>query len=163
MHLAPCREEEPHIHHAGCFCPQPGLFDPLLVLTFQKIMKRLIKRYVLKAQVDRENDEVNEGKRMDWCPTGRQWNMLSPSQNQGVICRAVFLPGGPGEALSPCRLGYGQKEVPCSYRAEASAPWLAVGWGHPLPEHSTSSQNQLPGTEPFSSCRIASTSVVMSL
>ncbi|XP_060621313.1 short transient receptor potential channel 7 isoform X3 [Anolis sagrei] len=26
-----------------------------------KIMKRLIKRYVLKAQVDRENDEVNEG------------------------------------------------------------------------------------------------------
>lgn len=24
-------------------------------------MKRLIKRYVLKAQVDRENDEVNEG------------------------------------------------------------------------------------------------------
>uniref|UniRef100_A0A8C5JI47 Transient receptor potential cation channel subfamily C member 7 n=1 Tax=Junco hyemalis TaxID=40217 RepID=A0A8C5JI47_JUNHY len=29
--------------------------------SFQKIMKRLIKRYVLKAQVDRENDEVNEG------------------------------------------------------------------------------------------------------
>ncbi|XP_026515258.1 short transient receptor potential channel 7 isoform X3 [Terrapene carolina triunguis] len=28
---------------------------------YQKIMKRLIKRYVLKAQVDRENDEVNEG------------------------------------------------------------------------------------------------------
>uniref|UniRef100_A0AAY5L1V5 Transient receptor ion channel domain-containing protein n=1 Tax=Esox lucius TaxID=8010 RepID=A0AAY5L1V5_ESOLU len=27
----------------------------------KKIMKRLIKRYVLKAQVDRENDEVNEG------------------------------------------------------------------------------------------------------
>lgn len=24
-------------------------------------MKRLIKRYVLKAQVDKENDEVNEG------------------------------------------------------------------------------------------------------
>uniref|UniRef100_A0A4X2KHG0 Transient receptor potential cation channel subfamily C member 7 n=1 Tax=Vombatus ursinus TaxID=29139 RepID=A0A4X2KHG0_VOMUR len=32
-----------------------------LMFTFQKIMKRLIKRYVLKAQVDRENDEVNEG------------------------------------------------------------------------------------------------------
>ncbi|CAB1337107.1 unnamed protein product, partial [Coregonus sp. 'balchen'] len=29
----------------------------------KKIMKRLIKRYVLKAQVDRENDEVNEGRR----------------------------------------------------------------------------------------------------
>uniref|UniRef100_A0A671RDR2 Short transient receptor potential channel 7-like n=1 Tax=Sinocyclocheilus anshuiensis TaxID=1608454 RepID=A0A671RDR2_9TELE len=28
---------------------------------YQKIMKRLIKRYVLKAQVDGENDEVNEG------------------------------------------------------------------------------------------------------
>ncbi|KAJ8246893.1 hypothetical protein GJAV_G00256530 [Gymnothorax javanicus] len=28
---------------------------------YTKIMKRLIKRYVLKAQVDRENDEVNEG------------------------------------------------------------------------------------------------------
>uniref|UniRef100_A0A8C8EGK6 Transient receptor ion channel domain-containing protein n=1 Tax=Oncorhynchus tshawytscha TaxID=74940 RepID=A0A8C8EGK6_ONCTS len=27
----------------------------------KKIMKRLIKRYVLKAQVDRENDDVNEG------------------------------------------------------------------------------------------------------
>lgn len=31
----------------------------LPVFMFQKIMKRLIKRYVLKAQVDRENDEVN--------------------------------------------------------------------------------------------------------
>ncbi|XP_035283444.1 short transient receptor potential channel 3-like isoform X2 [Anguilla anguilla] len=29
---------------------------------YQQIMKRLIKRYVLKAQVDKENDEVNEGK-----------------------------------------------------------------------------------------------------
>ncbi|KAJ8281425.1 hypothetical protein GJAV_G00067540 [Gymnothorax javanicus] len=27
----------------------------------QQIMKRLLKRYVLKAQVDKENDEVNEG------------------------------------------------------------------------------------------------------
>lgn len=25
-------------------------------------MKRLIKRYVLKAQIDKESDEVNEGK-----------------------------------------------------------------------------------------------------
>uniref|UniRef100_A0A5F8H7K8 Transient receptor potential cation channel subfamily C member 7 n=1 Tax=Monodelphis domestica TaxID=13616 RepID=A0A5F8H7K8_MONDO len=33
----------------------------LVVIRFGKIMKRLIKRYVLKAQVDRENDEVNEG------------------------------------------------------------------------------------------------------
>ncbi|KAG9480180.1 hypothetical protein GDO78_011934 [Eleutherodactylus coqui] len=28
---------------------------------YQQIMKRLIKRYVLRAQVDKENDEVNEG------------------------------------------------------------------------------------------------------
>uniref|UniRef100_A0A8C5P6Y3 Transient receptor potential cation channel subfamily C member 3 n=1 Tax=Leptobrachium leishanense TaxID=445787 RepID=A0A8C5P6Y3_9ANUR len=28
---------------------------------YEQIMKRLIKRYVLRAQVDRENDEVNEG------------------------------------------------------------------------------------------------------
>uniref|UniRef100_A0A8I3MK71 Transient receptor potential cation channel subfamily C member 6 n=1 Tax=Canis lupus familiaris TaxID=9615 RepID=A0A8I3MK71_CANLF len=28
---------------------------------YQKIMKRLIKRYVLQAQVDKESDEVNEG------------------------------------------------------------------------------------------------------
>lgn len=29
-------------------------------------MKRLIKRYVLKAQVDKENDEVNEGKKLQY-------------------------------------------------------------------------------------------------
>ncbi|NIG59321.1 short transient receptor potential channel-like isoform X1 [Pontoporia blainvillei] len=28
---------------------------------YQKIMKRLIKRYVLQAQIDKESDEVNEG------------------------------------------------------------------------------------------------------
>ncbi|XP_035288963.1 short transient receptor potential channel 6a [Anguilla anguilla] len=28
---------------------------------YQKIMKRLIKRYILKAQIDKESDEVNEG------------------------------------------------------------------------------------------------------
>lgn len=54
---------------------QPGMSDACLVFTFQKIMKRLIKRYVLKAQVDRENDEVNEGKGLDqvlvrrWVPS----------------------------------------------------------------------------------------------
>ncbi|KAK9406539.1 short transient receptor potential channel 7 [Crotalus adamanteus] len=39
-----------------------GLFHHHSHLQHIKIMKRLIKRYVLKAQVDRENDEVNEGK-----------------------------------------------------------------------------------------------------
>lgn len=37
--------------------------DYLTVAIWQQIMKRLIKRYVLKAQVDKENDEVNEGKK----------------------------------------------------------------------------------------------------
>ncbi|XP_048816562.1 short transient receptor potential channel 7 isoform X3 [Lagopus muta] len=39
----------------------PSGFYYLGHLQHTKIMKRLIKRYVLKAQVDRENDEVNEG------------------------------------------------------------------------------------------------------
>lgn len=34
-----------------------------MIFIQQQIMKRLIKRYVLKAQVDKENDEVNEGER----------------------------------------------------------------------------------------------------
>ncbi|XP_067899109.1 short transient receptor potential channel 7 isoform X1 [Heterodontus francisci] len=39
-----------------------GLKKPISNPTrYQRIMKRLIKRYVLKAQVDRGNDEVNEG------------------------------------------------------------------------------------------------------
>lgn len=33
----------------------------MVSFALQNIMKRLIKRYVLKAQVDRESDEVNEG------------------------------------------------------------------------------------------------------
>lgn len=37
-------------------------FQIILFVFLQQIMKRLIKRYVLKAQVDKENDEVNEGK-----------------------------------------------------------------------------------------------------
>ncbi|XP_029917136.1 short transient receptor potential channel 7b isoform X2 [Myripristis murdjan] len=40
------------------FIPRKPIKHPT---RYQKIMKRLIKRYVLKAQVDRENDEVNEG------------------------------------------------------------------------------------------------------
>lgn len=40
-------------------------------------MKRLIKRYVLKAQVDRENDEVNEGKPWDSFPRRRELDVAS--------------------------------------------------------------------------------------
>ncbi|XP_037637060.1 short transient receptor potential channel 7-like isoform X2 [Sebastes umbrosus] len=40
------------------FIPKKSTIDPT---RYQNIMKRLIKRFVLKAQVDRESDEVNEG------------------------------------------------------------------------------------------------------
>jgi len=33
----------------------------------QRIMKRLIKRYVIKAQTDKEGDEVNEGTMCNFC------------------------------------------------------------------------------------------------
>lgn len=35
----------------------------------QKIMKRLIKRYIIKAQADRESDEITEGKFQGWNQT----------------------------------------------------------------------------------------------
>lgn len=38
------------------------LSDKNVILLLQKIMKRLIKRYIIKAQCDKESDEVNEGK-----------------------------------------------------------------------------------------------------
>ena len=44
-------------------------------------MKRLIKRYVLKAQVDRENDEVNEGKKKKKSPSS-----LSTHSHCVIIC-----------------------------------------------------------------------------
>lgn len=48
-------------------------------------MKRLIKRYVLKAQVDRENDEVNEGKQLDLLPGGQKPDVVSLGlQSQGI-------------------------------------------------------------------------------
>ncbi|KAF1384740.1 hypothetical protein PFLUV_G00123300 [Perca fluviatilis] len=45
-------------HPGEEFIPKKSIKHPT---RYQKIMKRLIKRYVLKAQVDRESDEVNEG------------------------------------------------------------------------------------------------------
>ncbi|XP_041652769.1 short transient receptor potential channel 6 [Cheilinus undulatus] len=39
----------------------PNLEAPLFSSHHQKIMNRLIKRFILKAQRDKENDEVNEG------------------------------------------------------------------------------------------------------
>lgn len=45
-------------------------------------MKRLIKRYVLKAQVDRENDEVNEGK----------WNFIIDTPNEHVLLLLLTWP-----------------------------------------------------------------------
>uniref|UniRef100_A0A8C6V6Y5 Transient receptor potential cation channel, subfamily C, member 7b n=1 Tax=Neogobius melanostomus TaxID=47308 RepID=A0A8C6V6Y5_9GOBI len=59
MHVVLCMKKchKKKVNPTRLFMPNPCiLFCPL-----QMIMKRLIKRYVLKAQVDRENDEVNEG------------------------------------------------------------------------------------------------------
>lgn len=36
-------------------------FPSRLNRRLQKIMKRLIKRYIIKAQADRESDEITEG------------------------------------------------------------------------------------------------------
>lgn len=50
-------------------------------------MKRLIKRYVLKAQVDSENDEINEGENDSYplCKiTKRLWNT-----HHSYSCKAV--------------------------------------------------------------------------
>lgn len=41
-------------------------------------MKRLIKRYVLKAQIDKESDEVNEGEYVDEL-------YVSKNQNKVII------------------------------------------------------------------------------
>ncbi|KAF2985986.1 hypothetical protein EK904_002143 [Melospiza melodia maxima] len=60
--------------------PTEGVF----LFSFQKIMKRLIKRYVLKAQVDRENDEVNEGK----------WNFIIDPPKEHELLLLLIWPGG---------------------------------------------------------------------
>lgn len=40
-------------------------------------MKRLIKRYVLKAQIDKESDEVNEGEYIDGLyVSSENWNKV---------------------------------------------------------------------------------------
>lgn len=76
LHGVPLQSEVPGVGALltlGLLCGEKALCHPMwcwircvlalpCFLSFQKIMKRLIKRYVLKAQVDRENDEVNEGK-----------------------------------------------------------------------------------------------------
>lgn len=56
-------------------------------------MKRLIKRYVLKAQVDRENDEVNEGK----------WNFITDTPNEHVLLLLMWPVGGMSSVKILCR------------------------------------------------------------
>lgn len=41
--------------------PGPRDPSPERPSRYQKIMKRLIKRYIIKAQCNKESDEVNEG------------------------------------------------------------------------------------------------------
>lgn len=42
-------------------------------------MNRLIKRYILKAQRDKENDQVNEGERSDGDPVSYKSGSLNYS------------------------------------------------------------------------------------
>ena len=70
------------------------MFTPLLVCASQKIMKRLIKRYILRAQVDRESDEVNEGKRQ-----GRSLASQRSAGNGPAVAMATA-PRGPQRANS---------------------------------------------------------------
>lgn len=92
-------------------------------------MKRLIKRYVLKAQVDRENDEVNEGKRLDQFPEGRrEFGIVSQDYNYGVVSRAVLLSRGPGRLSLHARLDIGRTQFHASVRLRSLVPcWLSAG------------------------------------
>lgn len=44
-----------------CYTMLQYLFNTFSHRLLQKIMKRLIKRYIIKAQADRESDEITEG------------------------------------------------------------------------------------------------------
>lgn len=152
-----CRREGSCAHRAGSRCARPGLSDAFHVFTFQKIMKRLIKRYVLKAQVDRENDEVNEGERLDQFPVGwqesdmvSQAGLCSCVEALGSLCLLAHL--GVGRmwfhaivglmSLCPCWLSAGA--APCSERPPCSvhvAPSShhSQPQGRPGPSHAATS------------------------
>lgn len=51
--------------NATAILESPATKISFFLSSLQKIMKRLIKRYVLKAQIDKESDEVNEGMLMN--------------------------------------------------------------------------------------------------
>lgn len=57
----------------------------------QNIMKRLIKRYVLKAQVDRESDEVNEGKKLAMLIHPAIGGQVGPAWRSVCVCPCVRL------------------------------------------------------------------------
>lgn len=102
---------------------QPGLSHAFPVFPFQKIMKRLIKRYVLKAQVDRENDEVNEGERR-----GRSW--WGGGSRQGLT---RLQPGCGWQGCAPVRRPWEAHQVsagcgPTQPRLGSPVPcWLLAG------------------------------------
>lgn len=64
--------------------------------SLQKIMKRLIKRYVLKAQIDKESDEVNEGEYVD------ELYVYLQSENQNKVkCLHMPLEKNVSKILNP--------------------------------------------------------------
>lgn len=89
--------------------PTEGVF----LFSFQKIMKRLIKRYVLKAQVDRENDEVNEGK----------WNFIIAPPNEHVLFLLLIWPLG---GLSLAKILCGEAACSCSHSGEQCWLWATL-------------------------------------
>lgn len=66
------------------------LLKPEASLWLQKIMKRLIKRYIIKAQADRESDEITEGK------TSRIIKLLN-FYNKATVRMPTVILTNPGE------------------------------------------------------------------
>lgn len=92
--------------------PTEGVF----LFSFQKIMKRLIKRYVLKAQVDRENDEVNEGK----------WNFITdPPKECELLLLLIWPVGGLSLVRMLCResLAHAHTQVSSADSEPPLCPW----------------------------------------
>lgn len=84
-------------------------------------MKRLIKRYVLKAQVDRENDEVNEGA---WGPAAQVRGQHGSLRAETVVALGFCVLSGDSllSSVSRCSPGGGETKV-FIFTTAAAPPW----------------------------------------
>lgn len=89
-------------------------------------MKRLIKRYVLKAQVDRENDEVNEGelKEIKQDISSLRYELLEEkSQATGELAKLIQqLSDKFGKTLNKDIWWWIQRKTTCSWDIAHSQP-----------------------------------------